>query len=202
MNLMIKNFKYKNQEYPLEIKWDIFKYEDLALNIAQVRTWCKEGCTNYNNNGGCPPFSPTAVELLKNKELILLTCKINTDSIKGESWEVKNSLIENILRSFMDSLGYKIKDLYGIQFLSPGYCRGCNTCTIHSSCAMPARRSYCITGTGIMLGDVIERLFNEKLQWYKEGSEPKYTMKIMGFISDNQSDTLSDKLLKIKDIVL
>lgn len=179
------------------VKWDVFKYEDLVLNIDQVRTWCKEGCSNYNNNGGCPPFSPTAEELLKDKQFVLLICKINTNSVKASSWEGKSSVIENKLRNFMDSLGYNIKDLYNIDFLSAGYCRGCSTCAIQSKCAMPSRRSYCITGTGIMLGDVFERLFDEKLQWYKDGYEPEYMMKIMGFISGDQSDMLSKELFNL-----
>jgi len=197
MNFVREYFIYDNEKYPLEIKWDIFKYEDLILNIDQVRTWCKEGCNNYNNNGGCPPFSPTSEELLKDKEFILLTCKIKTSDLKGFSWEEKSSSIETILRSFMDSIGYKIKDLYDIDFLSPGYCRGCSTCSIHTKCAVPARRAYCITGTGMMLGDVFEKLFNEKLQWFKDGHEPEYTFKIMGFVSDKQSSILCNELFTL-----
>jgi len=194
MNLMNKDFTYEKEKYPLEIKWDVFKYEDLVLNIDQVRTWCKEGCSNYNNNGGCPPFSPTAEDMLKDKEFILLTCKIDSSSVNGVTWQEKSSLIENILRSYMDALGYKVKDLYSIDFLSPGYCRGCNACTIHSKCSVPNRRTFCITGMGIMLGDVFEKLLHEKLQWSKNGSEPEYTFKIMAFISEKQSDLLSTEL--------
>jgi len=197
MNTSIKNYEYEKVTYPLHIQWDVFKYEDLVLNINQVRTWCKEGCNNYNNNGGCPPFSPTAEDMLKDKEFILLTCKINSSSVTGVSWEEKSTLIENILRSYMDALGYKVKDLYGIDFLSPGYCRGCTTCTIHSKCNFPHRRAFCITGMGIMLGDVIEKLLHEKLQWSKDGSEPEYTLKIMGFISEKQSDLLSGELINL-----
>ena len=197
MNASVKNYIYGNKTYPLYLKWDIFKYEDLVLNIDQVRTWCKEGCINYNNNGGCPPFSPTAENLLKDKKLILLTCKINTSDVKGSSWEEKSSYIENILRSYMDSIGYKVKALYGIDFLSPGYCRGCNSCSIHSNCSMPDRRTYCITGTGMMLGDVFEKLFNEKLQWFKDDREPEYTFKIMGFVSDKQSNILCNDLFTL-----
>lgn len=194
MHTTLKNYLYDNNSYDLEIKWDSFDYKDLPLNIDQVRLWCKEGCPNYNTNGGCPPFSPTASELLKDKSFILLACKIKTSQIVLPSLKDKIDLTQNILCSFMESLGYTISDLYNIDFLNAGHCTACDICTIHSGCKNPEKRVYCITGSGIMLGEAIEKLFEEKLQWFSEMEEPLHVIKIMGFLSGNKSDFLLDKL--------
>jgi predicted metal-binding protein len=106
----------------------------------------------------------------------------------------KIELIQNILYTFMNSLGYKIYKQFNINFLNAGQCSGCDTCTIHSGCKNPEKRTYCITGSGVMLGDVIEKLFHEKLQWFAEGKQPNQIIKIMGFISEEKSGLLLNEL--------
>lgn len=197
MHTASKHYLYDNNSYDLQIKWDSFDYKDLPLNIDQVRDWCKDGCSNYNTNGGCPPFSPTASDLLKDKTFILLLCKIKTCQISDLSLNDKIELIQKILYSFMDSLGYKISDLYNIDFLNAGHCSACDICTIHSGCKNPKKRVYCITGSGIMLGDAIEKLFEEKLQWFAGGEEPLEVIKIMGFLSGLESSFLVEELNNI-----
>ena len=197
MNTVTVKHTYEKNSYDLEVKWDIFNYNDLTLNINQVRKWCMEGCSNYNTNGGCPPFSPTADNLLKNKDFILLMCKIKTCQTYASSAEEKVELIQNILYSFMNFLGYKIYKKYNIKFLNAGKCSGCNTCTIHSGCKNPEKRVYCLTGLGIMLGDVIEKLFHEKLQWYTGDEQPDQIIKIMGFMSEERSSSLTKDLNSI-----
>jgi len=97
----------------------------------------------------------------------------------------------------MDSLGYKISDLYNIDFLNAGYCSACDICTIHSGCKNPEKRVYCITGSGIMLGNALESLFEEKLQWFAGGVEPDEVIKIMGFLSREESSFLVEELNNI-----
>lgn len=195
------SYSYMDKSYPLQIKWDIFDYDDLVLDIPKVRGWCEEGCPNYNNNGGCPPFSPRADELLKDNEFILLTCKLGTCCIDIDDSKEKGKLIEEIISSFMNELGYGIKFSSGIDFLCPGHCRGCETCSIKTGCKNPEKRAYSITGTGMLLGDVIEKLFGDKLQWFSKESEPQYIIKIMGFyrppnskISISQLDELLSRI--------
>lgn len=190
-------YNYREKTYPLILNWDTFRYEDLSLNIDQVREWCREGCPNYAKNGGCPPYSPTAEELLRDKDFILLTCKIYTRDIDAFRPEDKIELMEGILDSFMDELGYKARERLGMDFLNPGYCRGCKECTIESGCKSPGRRVYSITGTGILLADTIKNLFNEELLWLKNGEEPEYYIKIMAFLpkKDHQLSDI-EKLLK------
>lgn len=197
MHTALKNYLYDNNSYDLEIKWDAFDYEDLSLNIDQVRYWCKEGCANYNTNGGCPPFSPTASELLKDKRFILLICKIKTCEVTVSPLKDKIDLIQNILYSFMNSLGYMILDKCNVDFLNAGHCVACDICTIHSGCKNPKKRKYCITGLGIMLGEVIEKLFEEKLQWFTESEEPNQVIKVMGFLSGEKSSLLLEELSSI-----
>jgi len=197
MNTTKKLFSYKDNIYPLEIQWDKFVYSDLIIETEKVRNWCKEGCPNYNTNGGCPPFSPTVEELLGDKEFIFLTTKINIADINHVSSKEKSKLVEQVLCNFMDPLGYKVMELYAINFLNSGHCRGCKTCTINKGCSSPERRVNCITGIGIMLGEVIEKLFNSKLQWFTKDSEPEYIIKIMGFISEDKTQGLIEDLPSI-----
>jgi predicted metal-binding protein len=197
MNTALKNYFYDNKSYDLEIKWGSFEYKDLPLNIDQVRQWCKEGCSNYNTNGGCPPFSPRASDLLKDQTFILLACKIKTCQVAASSLNDKINLVQNILYSFLNSLGYKISDLYNVDFLNAGQCSACETCTIHTGCKNSEKRVYCITGSGIMLGEVMEKLFEEKLQWFKGNQEPLHVIKIMGFLSGKESSFLIQELSSI-----
>jgi len=194
MHKALKNYSYNNNSYELEIKWDSFDYKDLPLNIDQVRLWCQEGCPNYNTNGGCPPFSPTASDLLKDKTFILLLSKIKTCQVTVPSSRDKVDLIQDILYGFMNSLGYKISDLYDIDFLNAGPCGACETCSIHSGCKSPKKKVYCITGMGILLGEAIEKLFEEKLQWFTGNEEPLQVIKIMGFLSGEKTSFLLEEL--------
>jgi hypothetical protein len=45
-----------------------------------------------------------------------------------------------------------------------------------------------------MLGEFIEKLFDEKLQWFKQGKEPLHIIKIMGSLSGKESTFLLDEL--------
>jgi predicted metal-binding protein len=182
MNSLVHNYYYEGKVYPLTLMWDRFKYDDLVLNIDQVRQWCKEGCSNYNTNGGCPPYSPTAKEVLYGKEFILLACKVDLPFTEIDDKEKKAELINNMMCSFMDNLGYELKDKYGATFFTPGHCEACKECTIQTGCKNPNRRVYSITGLGIMLADTIEKLFGYKLQWFTKNSDPEYMLKIMAFI--------------------
>lgn len=189
-----KLFRYMGRKYPLSVNWDIFSYEDLVLNTDQVRKWCAEGCCNYNNNGGCPPFSPTAEKLLGDRKFILLMSKVRVKDLpKGTAVEIGN-FADDLLCSFMIKLGYRVQEEIGTEFLNPGRCRGCDVCTIASGCKNLEKMAYCITGTGIMLGDVIENLFGEKLQWFTGSSEPEYIIKIMAFMQDGKLDGLKSSI--------
>lgn len=193
MNYRNVEFNYQGTSYSIELKYDLFKYADLVVDSPKVRKWCQDGCPNYNNNGGCPPFSPTAEELLLHKDFILLTAKVSTDKIPGEPME-KSKFIEGLLCTYMDGLGYKLKEVYAVDFLNPGHCRGCEECTIENGCKNQDRRVYSITGLGILLGETIERLFKDKLQWFTVDSAPPYVIKIMAFLPKGQNRTILEAL--------
>jgi predicted metal-binding protein len=188
MQQLINTYTYNNQEYPLTLKWGSFKYDDLVLNIAQVRKWCEEGCPNFGNIGSCPPYSPTVDEILKDRDFTLLACKLYTKDVNVHPPQEKSKLMDNIIISFMEELGYRGRELSGTDFLTPGKCRGCSECTIESGCKSPAKRVYDITGVGIMLGDTIKKLFHEELQWFKENEEPEYIFRIMAFLPNKNSE--------------
>lgn len=188
MNSLIKEIKYRENTYPVCLKWDIFNYKDLIIDAEKVRNWCKEGCPNYNKNGGCPPFSPSADEVFLNKTFILLTCKIETSRVNIGNPEEKLKLIDEILCTYMDEVGYRIKNMLTIDFLNPSHCRGCDVCSFKTGCKQPNRRVFSITGTGILLSDTIEKLFKEKLLWMKDGKEPPYIIKIMAFIDPRENE--------------
>lgn len=190
----IKLFNYAGENYPVEVQWNKYSYKDLIIDIEKVRGWCKEGCTNYGHNGGCPPYSPAADELMSHEDFILLTAKLHTANVHCDSSDEKSKLMEKLLCNFMDSLGYKVKEEFGIDFLNPGHCRGCKPCTIETGCKAPEKRVYSITGVGIMLSNAIEDLFQTKLQWFTKDSEPEHVIKIMGFLSGDSSNKLLNEL--------
>lgn len=194
MRECIREYEYEGKVYPLNLRWDKFRYDDLTVEIEKVRGWCKDGCPDYNKNGACPPYSPTVDKLLKDKDFLLLICKVPTSFSDIEDHVEKGTFLSDVAWSFSDKLGYKLMDSYGTDFLTPGQCQGCEICTIESGCKKPERRVYSITGTGIMLGDVMENLFHEKLQWFTKDFEPEYVTKIMTIISEDKTDFIYDNL--------
>lgn len=184
MNL-VKTIKIDNAA--VEIKFGEYKYEDLVIDIERVRNYCREGCPNFGVNGGCPPFSPTANQLLKDKNFILVIGKINTTDYTKDEFKEADKTLNKLLKS----IGLMFKEKYGIEFLSPEHCTECDVCTIHEGCKKSDKRTISITGTGIMLSETIENLFHEKLEWANE-KPPCKLIKIMCIISDN----LTEKILE------
>lgn len=187
MNQCEDIYKYNNKNYPLTFRWDTFEFQDLVVDVDKVRALCSDGCPNYNTNGGCPPFSPTVKELLLNKPFILLTAKVATKLIDIENLEEKSKYIDDLLCGALNHIGYTLKNSYQLDFLSPSHCRGCDVCTIKAGCSHPEKRVYSITGTGLMLSEVIENLFDEKLQWFSKDSEPEYIIKIMAIMRNENN---------------
>lgn len=180
----------------VEMKFGEFKYEDLVIDIERVRNYCREGCPNFDVNGGCPPFSPTANQLLKNKIFILVIGKIYTSNYSKYEFNEADKSLNRLLKS----IGLSFKEKYGIKFLSPEHCTECDVCTIKTGCQKPDRRTISITGTGIMLSETIENLFGEKLEWAID-NPPSKLIKIMCIISDKLTEKIIEELknLSIKN---
>ncbi|SEF70291.1 Predicted metal-binding protein [Caloramator fervidus] len=176
----------------IELKFCEFKYDDLIIDVEKVRNLCKEGCPNYGINGGCPPFSPTADILLKNKKFILLIAKTKTKNFSKERF----AKTDTTLNKFLKGIGKYFKQKYAVEFLSPEHCTECKNCTIKEGCQNKDKRTISITGTGIVLSEVIEKLFNEKLEWAKEKS-PEKLIKIMCIISDKFTEKILSDLQNV-----
>lgn len=195
MRFLEDNYFYRDKLYQVTVKWRCCSYDDLAVDIEKVRGFCRDGCPDYNKNGGCPPFSPAADEIFKNRDFILLLSKVAATALLEDS-SMALDTGHSMLSEYMDKIGYRLRETAGIEFLSPGLCRGCPECTISSGCKNPGRRVYSITGTGIMLGDTLETLFDEKLQWLSENYRPDYIIKVMAFLTAN-IDEFSRNLTEI-----
>ncbi|MCX7903835.1 MAG: DUF2284 domain-containing protein [Caloramator sp.] len=190
----IKSIEIDNTS--VEIKFGDFKYEDLVVDIERVRNYCREGCPNFGVNGGCPPFSPTADQLLKDKIFILAMGKIYTANYSKDEFDEADKSLNRLLKS----IGLFFKEKYGVEFLSPEHCTECDVCTIKTGCQKPDRRTISITGTGIMLSETIENLFGEKLEWAND-MLPSKLIKIMCIISDKLTEKIIEELknLSIKN---
>jgi predicted metal-binding protein len=49
----------------LEVGWFITSIDEIQHNKARFETFCNRGCSNFGNNGGCPPYAPNFERLKK-----------------------------------------------------------------------------------------------------------------------------------------
>ncbi len=192
--------------YPLELKYDVIPSNEVINDYARITSYCKNGCKNYNNSGGCPPKAPVFYQISKEFPYGFIICAVFSSKWKPQ--KVKESTRQYvhfrfqdiILSRFLTDLGYTIKERIGsgIFFLNNGYCMGCGNkkCSFKSGeyfCKNPQKRTFSLEATGVDVEATISNLFNLKLQWYKTNNynEVEYMVKSIGlFTTSKEKQTL------------
>lgn len=182
---------HDHSKLPVRVSWQSFAATSLPQDIKQVRQLCADGCPYYHRNGGCPPWSPTIEELGKEDYITLLV--LSTDTVSNQALSVLNGIID----SWMDDLGYAVLDTLGIGFLSAGPCRACPSCSIETGCQRPSRRVSSVTGVGLLLSDILEHHFMQPLRWTGNGQQPKQLTKVMGFLHSVQETVALSEFLRL-----
>jgi len=163
---------------------------------------CASGCPNYNKKWSCPPFAPTYRHFTagwKYQYICYMQIKIDQFMyIKNDHLKIR--VANNILKSKADKYFRKIASKYG-KYISTGSCRFCRPCKckIGQPCANPERKTYSYEAMGIDVSALVEKYFNNKLLWYKQGQLPEYTSTVCGLLSDElySFETLRDEYIKL-----
>jgi predicted metal-binding protein len=198
--------------YPLELKYSIIPSNNIVHDYERITNYCKTGCKNFNNGGGCPPKAPMFSQIVNEFPYGYIICAIFSSKWKPQKvLESKSQYIhfrfqDIILSRFLTNLGYTIKEHIGsgIFFLNNGYCMGCGNkkCSFKSGegfCKNPQKRTFSLESTGVDVEATIAQLFNLKLQWYKNTNynEVQYMVKSIGLFADlKEKQTLIHQSLR------
>jgi predicted metal-binding protein len=203
------------KHYPIEIKYSLIPSIEILHDYARITNYCKTGCKNYNQSGGCPPRAPMFSQIAEQFPYGYIICAIF--SSKWKPRKVKESTSKYIhfrfqdivLSTFLTNLGYTIREgiCSRIFFLNNGYCMGCGNkkCNFKSganSCSNPQKRTFSLEATGVDVEATVAKLFDIKLQWYRNNNfnDVEYMAKSIGLFVDSEekqlqiNESLSDYL--------
>lgn len=202
----ISGSKFGQSHRFLEVGWFCVDSEEIVSNKEKFEVFCKSGCGNYGNNGGCPPYAPDFARIQKvyrNGVVIWVRCATE---------EFPDGLLDKADKNFYFVAQYAqavLPPVIGhIRKLSKGLwkpdlilgesaCKKCNPCVFNEKkleladrtpieikrktlkCRHPKERLYSLESTGIDV-DLIMRLGAFPIHWYPTGvpvRETPYTVK-------------------------
>lgn len=192
---------HNGNHYPLELKCSLIPSNELVYDYDRITNFCKTGCKNFNNGGGCPPKAPRFSQIAKEFPYGYIVCAVFSSKWKPQ--KVKESTTsyihfrfqDNILSRFLTNLGYTVRDYIGsgVFFLNNGYCMGCGNkkCGFKSGegfCKNPPKRTFSLEATGVDVEATLANIFNLKLQWYKNNNynEVQFMAKSIGLFVDSK----------------
>ncbi len=199
-------------DYPIELKSSFISSNEVVHDYARITNYCKTGCKNFNNGGGCPPRAPMFNQIADQFPYGYIICAIFSSKWKPQ--KVKESTSQYIhfrfqdviLSKFLTNLGYTIKERLGsgVFFLNNGYCMGCGNkrCNFKSGedvCKNPHKRTFSLEATGVDVEATLTNIFDLKLQWYKNKNynEVQYMAKSIGlFVDSKEKQTLIHESLR------
>lgn len=152
---------------------------------------CKVGCPNYNKKWSCPPHSPTFISVAtKWKYLYVFYLRMPLAGFK----DIKNSYLRvkaaNVmLKSRADRYLRFLSEKHG-KYISTGSCRLCKPCKCKEGkpCAHPGLMSYSFESLGIDVTELINKYFDNPLQWYKKKEPIEYTSVVCGLLTNENLD--------------
>ena len=102
-------------QYPVEILYKEIETDLIPYNRELTLAACKNGCSLYGRNGGCPPFSPDFLTFrLKYPSALIILAKMRTEYfpekvLKGPYY-VRWVFVETTISRFLDRLGRKMAE--------------------------------------------------------------------------------------------
>ena len=191
--------KSSSNKYPIEIGIKKVNYYDILVQPSLVRDLCKTGCKNYNNQGGCPPYSPVFTNIVRPDDSIFLVYGTFYPEYKTERVKASNSpyihysLQDQVLANLLNTIGIQLRDNHNCLFLGTGYCMGCKgiKCSFKngdSICRNPQKRTYSLEATGVNVSLTLHKEYNIQLQWYRKNGPLNIPVtKCCAFIFNNET---------------
>lgn len=162
---------------------------------------CESGCTNYAKKWSCPPFSPHLVDFIALWEkLFVFYLRVNIEQfsyIRNDYLKVRAA--NSVLKSRVDLFLRKMAEKYG-SYISTGSCRLCKPCKckVGMPCMHPDKMAYSFEAMGVDVDQLVNKLFQKPLLWYKPRCLPKYTSVVCGLLTNEvlTANNLYDEYIK------
>ncbi|MFH1982909.1 MAG: DUF2284 domain-containing protein [Pseudomonadota bacterium] len=182
--------------YPIEIGIAKRLKETVPVNKIKTTEACIKGCKLFGRNGGCPPFSPEFSSLHGNNILILYA-KMKTidfpEKVIHGPYYSRWVFVETFMTPLTNRLGKFIAAQLDGYFLSSGHCSTCRPkkCSVKlgNNCCDPKHRTYSLESTGVIVTELVEKVFGIELEWWDPKNNkiiPNHMMKIVGVLVKNE----------------
>ena len=203
--------------YPLEIGYSSIPSCLVPLDAEATIKACRNGCTLYGRNGGCPPFSKKFSTICKKHFLVLYT-KMLTEfyppKVLNGPYYTRWVFVETFMTSLTNRIGKNLSSALDGYFLSSGHCGSCGPkrCAVKDGkpCRKPNARTYSLEATGILVTELMRNVFDIELQWWRHKEPdyvPKYMAKIVGltregpFEAKETEKAISEVLIKDRIVI-
>ena len=153
----------------------------------EIEEHCKN-CPSYGKNWSCPPHSFTVMEYIERyKTAHIIGVKVALEDFDQKEdaidhyYECRRLVNRNLLR-------YEERIADSIVLLG-GHCDLCDSCTreVSAECKHPQKKRYSLESLGFKVSEIIEGLFDDKLQWDR-GKTPHSLYIVLGVLSNETLD--------------
>lgn len=186
------------RQYPLEIGYGSIPTGLVPVDAEATINACRNGCSLYGRNGGCPPFSKKFSKIRRNHFLILyakMLTEFYPPKVLNGRYYTRWVFVETFMTALTNRIGKKLASTLDGYFLSSGHCCACRPkrCAVKEGkpCRKPDARTYSLEATGILVTELMKDVFNIKLQWWRPkepGYIPEYMVKVIGLTREKDFD--------------
>jgi len=182
--------------YPLELAYDSLPSKLISVNGLATTKACKIGCRLYGRNGGCPPLAPTFSEKW-GRHALFLYAKILTENyppkVLNGPYYTRWVFVETFLTALTNRIGRYLSSELDCYYLGSGHCVSCRPkkCSLKQGdpCKKPNARTYSLEATGILVTELMEKLFGIELKWWRPQEKdyiPEYMIKVIGLFREEK----------------
>lgn len=207
----IKGSKSGQTHRFLEVGWFKTNTEEISHGKEKFEKFCESGCSNFGNNGGCPPYAPNFARLQKIYRNALVLW------VRMPIWECPEDLLDKADKNFYFVAQYAQavlppvigrvrqggKELWDPDFiLGESACKKCKPCAFNDKtkeesermspeekvkkikCNNPKDRMYSLESTGVDV-DMLMRVGSFPIYWFPTGEPIRntpYTIKSIAFL--------------------
>ncbi len=189
-------------QYPVEILHQIIQPSEIPYNRQKTLAACQKGCSLFNRNGGCPPFAPDFLRISKNyQKALFVLAKLHTENFPPRvlqgPYYVRWVFTESTITRLLDRLGRElVHQLPSAAFLGSGHCIGCKNkkCALKLEiprCTRPKDRTFSLEATGVLVTELVERLFGFPLHWWDRDNMdyiPPYMCKVVCLLAHDGTE--------------
>ena len=176
--------------YPLTAGYASFSSKLVPVDPISTIEACRNGCSLYGRNGGCPPFSPNFLELSRSYFLVLyakILTKYYPPKVLNGPYYTRWVFVETFLKALTKHIGESLSSSLDCYFFNSGHCDSCKPkrCAVKDGkpCRKPDARTHSLEATGVLVTELLKDVFGIELLWWRPQEPnyiPKYMVKVIG----------------------